>query len=456
MNNLFRITKDNVNDIFIEYSKNKQLKQIKNHNIHKTEKKFKKNQKSPKTNNNMNEVDIIKPQIKPQLKSQIKPQINSIIPNFNYEKNIYPQNTHINKNFNCEIKKKSDDNIEKKINITNNNLLVSSDLSNSSNLSNSDNKNKVILEYGKSGIKPDILKKSMSKNLNILAHIDEMIRNFLDCNPKLNLNTLINNNENNVNNENKNLNKKIYHNNSGQIVIENKNNFNIELIGKKSNEEKKYNLVDFGYVKICDISFTEEFINKHKIPSLKSIITFSDNIKHFLKLIKLLEYNNKYKIKINQLSNTGFTDIIYQNLPTIITGISEKKNLFNSADKKFTFYVKIMIEKTMAFIIDKKEKLLYFFNSIETNSSGYIFFYILNIDSKYQIVNLNKISKTSKKTQTNKTNKTNKTSKKIHKTTKSAKNDKIIKRKIVKEKSSSISDFSDSDKFVPIQASLQN
>jgi len=78
MNNLFRITKDNVNDIFIEYTKNKQLKQIKTQNIHKTGKKLKKNQKSPKTNDNVNEVDIIKPHIKPQ----IKPQINSIIPNY--------------------------------------------------------------------------------------------------------------------------------------------------------------------------------------------------------------------------------------------------------------------------------------------------------------------------------------------------------------------------------------
>lgn len=417
MNNLFRITKDNVSDIFIEYSKNK--------NIHETEKNLKKKQKILKIKNNVGEPNIIKP--------QLKPQINSIIPNFGYEKNVQPSNVHINKNFNCEIEKILNDNIENetklKINQTNNtynDLPISSVSSQTTN-----NVNKIILEYGKSAIKPDVLKKSMSKNLNILSHIDELIRNFLDCNPKLNLNTLIDKNENNSNNSSINSNNKIYYNNSGKITIENKKKFNIELYDKKSNKEKKYNLIDFGYIKLYDINFTHEFVNKHKIPSFESIITFSDNIKHFLKLIKLLEYTDKYKIKINQLNNTIIQDIIYKNLPSIITGISEKKNLFNSTDKKFTFYIKIMVEKTTAFIIDKKEKLLYFFNSIETNSSGYIFFYVLNVDSKYKIINLNKIHKTSKKNPNK------------HKTTKTKK-----VKEIVKDKSSNISDFSNSDKFV--------
>ena len=88
-----------------------------------------------------------------------------------------------------------------------------------------------------------------------------------------------------------------------------------------------------------------------------------------------------------------------------------------------------MVEKTIAFIIDKKEKLLYFFNSIETNSSGYIFFYILNVDSKYKIINLNKIHKTSKKNPNK-----DKSTKKV--------------KEIVKVKSSNISDFSNLDKFV--------
>lgn len=454
MNNLFRITKDNVSDVFIEYSKNKQLNQ--NNNINKTEQNLKKKHKTQKIKNNTNEPYITK--------SQYKPQINSIIPNFGYEKNIQSVNTHINKNFNCEIKKILNDNIDNidnvenetklKINknrITHNNLLVSS---NSSGSTNDVNKNKVILEYGKSGIKPEILKKSMSKNLNTLAHIDEMIRNFLDCNPKLNLNTLVDNNENNKNNSNNNENNEnnvnnenppnniIYYNSSGQIAIENKKKINVELNGKKSNKKKKYNLVDFGYVKIYDVNFTEEFANKHKIPSFKSIVTFSDNIKHFLKLIKLLEYTDKYKIKINQLNDIKIADIIYQNLPSIITGIGEKKNLFNSTDKKFTFYIKITVDKTMAFIIDKKEKMLYFFNSIETNSSGYIFFYVLNIDSKYKIIDLNKIHKTSKKNSNKR------------ETIGATKIKKV--KQIVKDKSSSISDFSDSDKLVPNQTSLQN
>lgn len=307
MNNLFRITKDNVSNIFVEYNKNKGTEQ--NKGIQKTEKKIKKH------------VDAL-----------------------NY--------------------------IEQKIN---QNIKVSND-----NYSKSKNEDELILEYGKSGIKPDILKKSMSKNLNILNHIDNIIKIFLDCNPKLKLNTLINDTT-----DSKNI-KKIYHNDLEQIVIEDEKFFNIIL------KKKKYNLVNFGYIKIYDVSFTDDFVNKHKIPSLNSIIEFSNNIKHFLKIVRLLDHTDKYKIKINQLNNVNFTDIIYQNLPTIITSISEKKNLFNSTDKKFTFYLKITIKKTMAFIINKQEKLLYFFNSIETQTSGYIFFYVLNIDDKYKIINLEK------------------------------------------------------------------
>ena len=400
MNNLFKITKDNVDNFFTEYNKNKQNK------INKTITKIKN-----KSNNN-----------KQNLISQMKQsqQIKSTKPNFNCE---------IIKNNNDEIKPLNDKNyISKQIN---------SIKSNVDNNSIDKNKNKIIFEYGKSKIKLDILKKLMKKNLNILNNIDNIIKNFLNSNPKLKLNTIINDNKNGSD-------KKIYWNNSGQIIIESEKNFNVilnrnkkttenEKITEKKNEkikitnnEKKYNLIDFGYIKIYDINFTEEFIYKHKIPSFNSIFTFSDNIKHFLKLIKLLDYTNKYKIKINQFSNQNLSDIIYQNLPIIISNIDEKKNLFDSIDKKFTFYIKITMEKTIAFIINKKEKLLYFFNSVEKKLSGYIFFYILNIDIEYKIINLNK---------SNKINSNIINSNIINE----------IKPKIINEINSSISDFSDSE-----------
>ena len=46
MNNLFRITKDNVSDVFVEYTKNKHIN--KNNNINKTE-----NNNINKTENNL-------------------------------------------------------------------------------------------------------------------------------------------------------------------------------------------------------------------------------------------------------------------------------------------------------------------------------------------------------------------------------------------------------------------
>lgn len=387
MNNLFRITKNNVDNFFIEYDKDKHNFNQKK-NIYSVDKKNRKNkinngqniiEKIPYTKLNEQKLNFEKTKIVEINKTQTKIQKPIQIP--------------IVRNFNCEIKKINSDNdkmkISNKIKITNDNNLVNLD-NNLDSSSATNDVNKIILEYGKSGIKQDVLKKLMKKNLYILEQIDNLIRHFLNFNPKLKLNTLINDNENKSDNMG---NKKIYWNNLDHIIIENEKLFNVIINGKTTNKEKKYNLIDFGYIKIYNVNFTEEFINKHKIPSLDSIIKFSDNIKHFLKIIKLLDYTNKYKIKINQLSNTNLLDIIYQNLPTILSSIGEKKNIFNSTDKKFTFYLKITIEKTTAFIIDKNEKLLYFFNSIENDSSAYIFFYILKIDTKYKIINYNHIKK---------------------------------------------------------------
>jgi len=348
MNNLFRITKDNVENFLIEYNKNKlNIKNIKNI----------KNDKNDKNNH----------------KTQILQK----------ETKIVKDNLKNEKVNGC------DNNLKHCIKIQSNDKIIDNPID-----------NKMILEYGKSGIKLDKLKKIMKNNLKILFSIDEMIKSFIDYNPNLKLNTLLQNNITSNKNTNTNINKdkKIHWNENGFVMIET-NELNVIINDKKNNKNnennenneknKKYNLIDFGYIKIYDVNFTEEFLNKNKIPSLNSIITFSENIKHFLKLIKILNYTNKYKIKINQMRDYNLMDIIYKNLPSIISNINEKKNLFNSIDKNFTFYIKILQTNTSAFIIDKKDKILYYFNSIENNNSGYIFFYVLELDSKYKIINLN-------------------------------------------------------------------
>lgn len=409
MNNLFRITKDNVDNYLHEYNKYKKNKIIKNTQV-------------PNNKNNKKELIKIKTQAQP-ISIFDKVDINEFIKSAQYNKFNQPvhlmqhtlqkeqvkqeeqtkqiQPNTINNNnykniqnilnekkyFNCEIKNNNPNNINKLIEKNNISNLINKNYE-------SDDKNKIIFEYGKSGIKLDKLKKSMSKNLKILNKIDEMIRNFLDFNPKLKLFTLI---KDELENQNETNAQKIHWNNMGQIIIESNKYFNIEF----NEKNKKYNLVDFGYIKIFDINFTNEFVLKHRIPTIDSIISFSDNIRHFLKLIKLLEYTNKYKIKINQLKinnydKTNLIDIIYQNLPEILINISEKKNIFNSLDKKFTFYFKITMEKTIGFILDKKDKLLHYFSSIENNESGYVFFYTVEIDSDYKIINLNRIKKQNK------------------------------------------------------------
>jgi hypothetical protein len=456
MNNLFRITKDNVNNFLIEYSKNKQNNENNYKNKNKT--KISKIIKEPKNDLNLNISKYLEKNDKNIEKNHNHTKLGKEQPievNFNYEKK---ENNQLNPNnkelkFNCEIKKTKieteteivdDNNKQKSIkkqypNINSVNKTVDkqylSEIKNNSN-SNIDNndKKKIMFEYGRSGIKMDRLKKSMKYNLNVLSSVDNMIKSFLDFNPKLKLNTILSNNQNDSDRE-----KKIYWNSDGQIVIEKNYFFNVNINDKKDNPiYKKYNLIDFGYIKIYDITFTEEFINKHKIPSLNSIITFSENIKHFLKLIKLFEHTDQYKIKINQFGNSNLRDIFLQNLPSIILNINDKKNLFNSSDNKFTFYIKITQTKTIAFIIDKEEKIIFYLNSIEKNLSGYIFFYVVALDSKYKIINLNKLNLIQKNNVKIKKNK-------IYK------NIKNKKQYVIKEKSSDISDFSDSNEFLKPQ-----
>ena len=453
MNSLFTITKDNVNNFFIEYSKNKQNK-LNNETKTKSKSKTKtktKTKPKPKSNKiikeskndlNLNISKYLEPNnfIIEQIYNQNKldPKNQPIKPNFNYEKKQNnQQNPIINElNFNYEIKKIKPDILDAKITnkIINYNKKESNDKQYVKDIKDKSNniildKKSILFEYGKSGIKIDRLKKSMRYNLNVLSLIDNMIKSFLDINPKLKLNTILFDNKNNLDTE-----KKIHFNNVGQISIEKNMFFNVNIFDKKNNKYdncKKYNLIDFGYIKIYDIKFTEEFINKHKIPSLNSIITFSENIKHFLKLIKLFEHTDKYKIKINQFGNSNLDEIILQHLPSIILNINEKKNLFNSSDNKFTFYIKTTELNTTAFIIDKEEKILCYLNSVDKNLSGYIFFYIIALDSKYKIINLNKL------------NSTEKDKIKIKKD-----NIKIKKVNVEKAKSSEISDFSDSNDFI--------
>jgi hypothetical protein len=443
MNNLFRITKDNVNNFFIEYSKNKQNNELNHKNKTKSTKIIKEqydnlNQnQNPNPNPNPNQnLNVINKNMSKYLEQNDKifehiyneyksgQQIQSIKANFNYEKKQNAQVNSINKEpkFNCKIKKAKTD--TKTINQIMNNKQNVDEIKDNLNQDYNDEK-KIMFEYGRSGIKVDRLKKSMKYNLNELSSIDNMIKSFLDFNPKLKLNTILLNNKNESDIE-----KKIYWNSDGQINIEKNIFLNVNINDKKNNNKyKKYNLIDFGYIKIYDITFTEEFINKYKIPSLNSIITFSDNIKHFLKLIKLFEHTDQYKIKINQFGNHNLRGIFLQHLPSIILNINEKKNLFNSTDNKFTFYIKITQTKTTAFIIDKEEKIMCYLNSIEKNLSGYIFFYIIALDSKYKIINLNKLNLTEKDN------------------VKIKKNNQHIK----KVKSSEISDFSDSNDFIKPQ-----
>ena len=276
---------------------------------------------------------------------------------------------------------------------------------------------KVIWEYGKSGIKIDKLKKYQSKNLAILFYINSLFIDFIDYYPGLILNEIIdkfkNDNDNHNNNndndtsidkqKNNNLTKCLYWNNFGSILLKSNDLF-IKITRDKLNGI--YKILDCGYFKFYDININEELLNKYKIPNLNLLLTHPDNVKYFFKIIKIFELtqskintnsNKKYfntnifKTRSNFLNQIDFDDILKYLLPEIIEKINNKENLFDVSNK-FTFYIKMYDTHTKAFLIDRNTKLFYYWISVENFSKpiGYLFMYVIELDSKCRLLNYDK------------------------------------------------------------------
>ena len=172
-------------------------------------------------------------------------------------------------------------------------------------------------------------------------------------------------------------------------MIDDKNIY-IKLL--KNNISGIYKIIDCGFLKFFVINIINDFLKKNKIPNLESIVNYSDNIKHFSKIIKILSDIKNYKFKVNCTGKLSFTNLIDTYLPDILLELNLKKDIFEY-DKNLTFYIKVYDTHTIAFIIDKLSKLIYYICTIENNSklSEYIFFYIFELDDDYKIINQEKI-----------------------------------------------------------------
>ena len=261
---------------------------------------------------------------------------------------------------------------------------------------------KIIWEFGKSGIKIEKLKKYQSRNLAIFFYLNSIFIDFIDYYPGINLSDIIEKFNDPLINTQCDITKCLYWNNFGSILLKSNELF-VRITRDKLNGI--YKILDCGYFKFYDVDIDDDILNKFKIPNLNSLLAHNDNTKHLVKILKILQLaqthinthinthtkTNLFKTKSNFLNQMDFEDVIKYLLPEIINKINNKEDIFKLSNN-FTFYIKMYDTHTKAFLIDKSSKLIYYWISIENFSKpmGYLFMYVMELDSKYKILNLEK------------------------------------------------------------------
>ena len=264
-----------------------------------------------------------------------------------------------------------------KICIENVEKIFNNDLNNKNHKNHKNHKkkidNRILWEYGKSGVKIKNFNKAMGKNLAILYYIDYIFQDFIfnDLDIKLNQNP-----NNNFSNKKGSLSWI----NSSLIITINK----VNLSGK-------YNIIDAGYSVISDITITNDILNKNKIPPLDLILEHIDNaqinnIKYINKLVNILSLSDKYTITDNSMSDFNLSNIISLYLSDITELVNDKHDILKSSSSSI-FYIKIYSDHSKAFFIDKDSKLIYYISTVENhkNNKIYFFYYVLNVNHKFKI-----------------------------------------------------------------------
>lgn len=225
--------------------------------------------------------------------------------------------------------------------------LNTSDLSYDSNTTSSEflSDKKVYWEYGNRRLKMRNFDKVMSRNLAIMYYIDRVFCNY-GIVYQHSFKKLFNSHDDS---------KHIY--SCGEIFKENG-----KVYVKLNNDKLKgiFNVKEANLVTISDIKLTYKDLYKNGIPNLESLLSHKDNLHHVLKITRLFNIHNKFKVNSNHCK-TSFNEIT-RNANFHIKDEYEKHNKNNilKSPKNVGFYIKMHNDHAKAFFIDNKNNLIYF------------------------------------------------------------------------------------------------
>jgi len=141
-----------------------------------------------------------------------------------------------------------------------------------------------------------------------------------------------------------------------------------------------------GRTTISNILISEEVLEEIKIPTLDKLLSNITNLDNIMNIINILSIKN-YDI-VHNSSDENFTlDVFIDSISDITIQSSPKLLKSNNTS---AFYIKIYETHGKAFIIDYKNKLIYYIHENQDLDKEilYLNYYILKIDNNLRIKKL--------------------------------------------------------------------
>jgi len=233
-------------------------------------------------------------------------------------------------------------------------------------LSNKKNKKSFCWEYGNTGIKISKFNKIMCNNLAILHYINKIFEDYFLVNDT---NTSIYDFYDSYGNK--------FISEHGTMYSKKNNIVNINLLNSKLNGI--YNIIAAGRTTISNIIIdndNKDFLSDIDLENITNI----DNINNLINILSIIKYDIT-----NNCSDENFSiDIFIKSISDIIN--INPANLLKSNNTS-AFYIKIYETYGKAFVIDYKNKLIYYIHEKEIIEEEKIYFnyYILKIDNSLKI-----------------------------------------------------------------------
>jgi hypothetical protein len=300
----------------------------------------------------------------------IENQLNNNNNNENVNKN---GNKNENDNENVNENENDNDNVNDNVNENENDNVNENEndiLSQKKPSNNISNKKLFYWEYGNSGIKIKEFNKIMCNNLAILYYINKIFEDYFSVNKsETSISDFFDTSSNKFSCE------------YGMMYSKNNSIVNVKL--EKTKLNGLYNIIAAGRTIISNITIDNDDLNNLQIPDLDSLLNNITNINYIMNIINILSIQ-KYDI-INNSSDENFTIDVFINSISDIINISSPKLL--KSNNTSAFYIKIYETYGKAFIIDYKNKLIYYIyeNQDYDNQLVYINYYILKIDNRLRI-----------------------------------------------------------------------